>query len=628
MQPKRTERHRCRRLSWQVGRVDAAGLRREGWHVVPWARLAGGIARAQRPGGGRSSLANPAAGVLALYVRHGRLAVTGVPCDTPADLQAVYGYLVEPAFRRGCELLVAASRALSELDEAAYREAPWGYACTLVRLRHLAVIYAAAARVEAPAGPASRWRRLARRLSRRGDTAPRLVPRLDPEQNAAVAAGDGVVQVIAPAGSGKTTVLVERVRELRRRGTAAERILCSTFNRDACAEIAARLEKAGIPGIGVHSFHGLGLRVLKEEGRLRGDLGTLEDAVWRDLVAAALAGHPRGGRLDAAAAQNTISLFKLKLMITPDEARARAEALDPQSPGGARARLLARLYDLHEEHLRCAHRLDFDDLIFAAIRLLQQDACVREKWQSRYERVLVDEYQDIEPAQALLIGLLAAPHDSLFCVGDEDQCIYAWRRAAVQRVIELDQDYPGLERYPLVRNYRCGRDITHASRRLIRHNRQRFRKPLLAGVRERGQIRTWAQPEPAAVAGFAAALALEGPEAGGPVAVLSRTGRLLTAVAAAGGAPLAALVEAGSLELATVHGSKGREWDRVILVGADQGQFPLARTLRPGAAAGGGLEDERRLFYVALTRAKRRLDIVHSRGRGSQFLREAGIKAR
>jgi len=619
---------RCRRLHWRVDRVETAQLRREGWHVVPWAKLARAVARARRPGGGRSSLANPAAEVLALCARHRRLAVTDVPCGTADDLRAVYGYLVEPAFRRGCELLVTSALPLAALAEDAYLEPQWGHACTLARLRHLAALYAKPAAVPAPAPPPSPWRRLARRLSRRGDTAPRLVPRLDPEQNAAVAAGDGVVQVIAPAGSGKTTVLVERVRELRRRGTAAERILCSTFNRDACLEIAARLDKAGIPGIGVHSFHGLGLRVLKEEGRLRGDLGTLADDAWRDLAAAARAEHPRGGRLDAASAQDAISLFKLKLMITPEEAWARAGKLDPQSPGGARARLLARLYELHEEHLLRADRQDFDDLIFAAIRLLQQDRNVRAKWQSRYERVLVDEYQDIEPAQALLIGLLAAPHDSLFCVGDEDQCIYAWRRAAVQRVIELDQDYPGLERYPLVRNYRCGRDITHASRRLIRHNRQRFRKPLLAGVRERGRIRAWAQPEPAQVAAFAAALAREPREQPGSVAVLSRTGRLLAAVGAAGGAPLAALVEAGAVELATVHGSKGREWDRVILVGADQGQFPLARTLRPGADLGGGLEDERRLFYVALTRARRELDIVHSRGRGSQFLGEAGIRAR
>lgn len=642
---------RERRLRWLVagdGAADAASLRRDGWHVVRWRELARGVARARRPGGGRSSLANPASRVLGLFDRHPRLAVLGIPCGTADDLRLVYGYLLEPAFRRGCELLVTADRLPGELRGERYHEPQWGCALTAARVRHLVTVYAEPAPVAAPV-PARvpAWRRLVRRLSRRGDTQPRLVPRLDPEQNAAVAAGDGVVQVIAPAGSGKTTVLVERVRELRRRGTDAGRILCTTFNRDACVEIAARLDKAGIPGIRVRSFHGLGLDILRAEGRLRGELGPVDDDTWRELAEAARRACGDGAparRLDATAAQNAVSLYKLKLMLTPPEALARAQALPAGTPGAARARLTARLYAIYEEHLRRAGRADFDDLIFGPIRLLQEDEDARERWQARYERVLVDEYQDIEPAQALLVGLLAAPHDSLFCVGDEDQCIYAWRRAAVQRVIELDQDYPGLERYPLVRNYRCGRDITHASRRLIRHNRQRFSKPLLAGVRERGTIRAWAQPDPAAVPGFAAALLAghggAGPGGDGPVdaaaaaglsgsvAVLSRTGRLLAAVAAAGGRGLEARVAAGAVELATVHGSKGREWDRVILVGADQGQFPLARTLRPGAGAGGGVEDERRLFYVALTRARRRLDIVYSRGRASQFLREAGIRVR
>lgn len=613
--------------------VSVSALRREGWHVLPWPSLARLVARARHPGGGRSSLANPAAGLLDLYARRPRLAVLDVPCATAADLRTVYGYLLEPAFRRGCLLLVTAARGPDELRGPAYHEPEWGCALTAGRLRHLVALYTTPALVGAPArGPVPAWRQWARRLSRRGDGAPPpLVPRLDPEQNAAVAAGDGVVQVIAPAGSGKTTVLVERVRELRRRGTSAERILCSTFNRDACREIAARLDKAGIAGIGVRSFHGLGLAILKEEGRLRGDLGELGDEVWRELTEAAAAGEPGSGRLDLAAARNAVSLYKLKLMIGPQEAWARAAALT--GAGAPRARLRARLYALHEAHLARAGRLDFDDLIFNAIRLLQDEAALREKWQARFERVLVDEYQDIEPAQALLIGLLAAPHDSLFCVGDEDQCIYAWRRAAVRRVIELDQTYPGLERYPLVRNYRCGRDITHASRRLIRHNRERFRKPLHAGVRERGRIHLWPQPDATAGAAFTARLLAghggEGGEegAGGSVAVLARTGRLLEAVTAAGGPALAVRVAAGEVELATVHGAKGREWDRVILAGADQGQFPLARTLRPGASAGGGLEDERRLFYVALTRARRQLDIVCCRGRASQFLREAGIRA-
>ena len=613
---------RCE-LRWLVDPVDAGALRREGYHVLPFARLAAAVAKSRQPGGGRSSLANPAAGVLGVFARRPRVAVVDVPCASAADLQVLYGYVLEPAFRRECALVVVAARALDDLDGPAFHEPEWGCACTLERVRHLAARYAVAAEVATPARVPA-WRQWWARVSRRGDGLPRLVPRLDPEQNAAVAAGDGVVQVIAPAGSGKTTVLVERVRELRRRGTPADRILCSTFNRDACREIAARLDKAGIPGIGVRSFHGLGLHILKAEGRLRGGLGTTDDDVWRALAeAAADAVGPGARRLDIAAAQNTVSLYKLKLMITPQQALARAA----DKPAGARAHTAARLYALYEAHLRQRDQLDFDDLIFNAIRLLQDDAGVRERWQARFERVLVDEYQDIEPAQALLIGLLAAPHDSLFCVGDEDQCIYAWRRAAVQRVIELDQSYPGLERYPLVRNYRCGRDITHASRRLIRHNTQRFSKPLHAGVRERGRIRVWPQAEARTGAAFTARLLDGHAAADGSVAVLARTGRLLEAVAEAGGEVLQARVASGAVELATVHGAKGREWDRVILVGADQGQFPLARTMRPGASAGGGLEDERRLFYVALTRARRRLDVVHTKGKASQFLREAGIGA-
>ncbi len=614
---------RLRELHWLAGPADIAALRRAGWRVLPYAKLAAAVARSRRTEGGGSSLANPAAGLLRLYARHPRIAVTGAPCATAADLRLLYGYVMEPAFRRGCALRIHADRPLAALAAAgdAYHEPEWGCACTLERLLFLADRYAAATPVPAPA-PVAAWRRLARRLSRRAD-GPRLVARLDPEQNAAVAAGDGVVQVIAPAGSGKTTVLVERVRELCRRGTPPERILCSTFNRDACVEIAARLEKAGIPGIGVRSFHGMGLHILKSEGRLRGGLGETDEATWRDLAEAAFAAAgPGARRLDVAAAQNAVSLYKLKLMVTPAQALERAQA----RPEGSRARTAARLYAMYEEHLRRHDRLDFDDLIFNAISLLQQDAVARERWQARFERVLVDEYQDIEPAQALLIGLLAAPHDSLFCVGDEDQCIYAWRRAAVQRVIELDQAYPGLERFPLVRNYRCGRDITHASRRLIRHNRQRFSKPLHAGVRERGTIRVWPQAEARQLAPFTAQLLAGHGDGAGSVAVLARTGRLLEAVAAAGGEALAARTAAGEVELATVHGSKGREWERVILVGADQGQFPLARTLRPGAGAGGGLEDERRLFYVALTRARRLLEVVHTRGKASQFLREAGLE--
>jgi superfamily I DNA/RNA helicase len=545
------------------------------------------------------------------------LSVLDVPCRTVNDLRLIHGYLVEPAFRAGCCLLIGAERELSDLSAERFIDPEWRCPWTLERLRHLAGLYAVSVEVAVPES-VSRWRRLRNVVTRRVDDRSRLVSHLDAEQNAAIGAGDGIVQVIAPAGSGKTTVLVERVGELCRRGTRPNRILCSTFNRDACLEMGARLAKVGLGEVRVSSFHGLGLSILKEEQGLRDGIGTLETATWEDLAKQAAQAEPGCGPFDGAAAQNAVGIFKLAQMIRPRTAWDRA------SKQGPRQRAEARAYALYQRALRHEGLLDFDDLICESIALLQSDARIRDKWQRRFERVLVDEYQDIEPAQALLIGLLAAPQDSLFCVGDEDQCIYAWRRASVQRVIDLDQTYPGLERYPLIRNYRCGRSITRASRRLIGHNKIRFRKPLQSGIREPGRITMWPQRDLGVGASFVVRLMQDAVP--GQVAVLARTGQLLADVEAAYERETGRRIE--GVELATVHGAKGREWDRVILFGADQGRFPLARVLRSKALhdGGGGLEDERRLFYVALTRARLQLDIICSEKAPSQFLNEAGIR--
>lgn len=597
--------HRTRQLRWTTTAPPAATLRRDGYHVLPFTRVQALVAKARTTGATRSSLGNPAARLLDILAHHPKVAVLGVTLDDAPALHTVYAYLVEPAYRHGCTLLVAADRPLDALDPARYIDPQWRYPWTLERLRHLAARASSPELVAVPA-PVNRWRRWWRRLWRQVDTVPLIptAPRLDPQQRAAALAGDGVVQIIAPAGSGKTTVLIERVRELQRRGTEAGRILCLSFNRDAKVEIATRLQAAGLEGVEVRSFHGLGLRILREEGQLREHVGELDDASLAELCTEYCVPHT------VAEAREVISAFKLAAMVTPEEASAAAPDDDPA----------ARLYAAYDHRLRRDRRLDFDDLVAGAVRLLQVDAAVRHRWQHRFERVLVDEYQDIEPAQALLVGLLAAPHDSLFCVGDEDQCIYAWRRATVQRIIELDQVYPGLERHALERNYRCGRRITAASRRLIEHNRMRFRKPLRAGAPQHGTIEVTACPDRRLGArlvarwlGEAAASAV----AAGEVAVLARTSRLLAEVQAA----CEALgVDPDGVELATIHGSKGREWPRVIIYGVDEGQSPHSQAL-----AEGGLEDERRLFYVAMTRAKERLELVCTRGRESRFISEAGV---
>jgi DNA helicase-2/ATP-dependent DNA helicase PcrA len=760
------EQTRRRRLAWTTTPPVRGQLRRDGYHVVHFQRLRAAILRARTVGSVRSSLANPAARVLSIFARHARIAVLDVSCRTVEDLALLHGYVVEPAFRHDCTLLIHADAALDKLTDGAFIDQDWRYAWTLERLRWLAGLYEVPTDRPCPAS-VNRWRLRFPWVSRRVDSSSRL----DPEQLAAVRAGDGVVQVIAPAGSGKTTVLIARVKELLGRGTSAERILCTTFNKDAVSEMSARLAREGVDGVVVRSFHSLGLWLLKEERCLRARIGSPTFAQWRLLARRAMEAEPDGVWIDAPAAQNAVSDFKLSRMITP--AVALASATD------ARERTVAHLFAFHEQLLAEQGLLDFDDLIAHAVALLRVDASVRRRWQARFERVLVDEYQDIEPAQALLVGLLAAPQDSLFCVGDEDQCIYAWRRATVQRVIELDQVYPGLERFPLVRNYRCGKTITTASRRLIEHNTQRFRKPLRSGTTHRGEVVAWAERDRAACAALAAEWLREA--ARGKVVILARTTTLLREVAlacasrgiafdapqkavsssgargtleaylrlladpreaaaadvelvfrvpnrslpqdtaetvAAGlragasfGQALAGLrvepwrrtklAEAGAfldalakesaadhliarlrsdggldqhyalqermsetervdvevlelvhaaarektvrhlagllgaqtlalrtyrsdtaVELTTIHGAKGREWDCVILYGADEGQLPHAHSM---ADAEDGIEDERRLCYVALTRARERLDIVSTLGRPSRFLREAGL---
>ena len=277
-------------------------------------------------------------------------------------------------------------------------------------------------------------------------TIPSWKAKLDVDQRRAVDSMEGVVQVIAPAGSGKTTTMIARVQELLSRGIPANRILCTTFNKATREELQDRLKELSIVGVDVKNFHALGRFILKEEDQLRSDIGTISYAQWRRLAMLAM-NNVNGVWLDAPVASEAVSNYKLAEMISPAESAARA-----RTPVQATA---AEIYRLYEDHLEEADRHDFDDLIISSVQLLQTNADVRQRWQDKWEAILVDEYQDIEPAQELLIQMIAAPDDSIFAVGDEDQCIYAWRRATVERIVMLDTVYPGLERTVLTTSYRA-----------------------------------------------------------------------------------------------------------------------------------------------------------------------------
>ena len=297
--------------------------------------------------------------------------------------------------------------------------------------------------------------------------------RLDSAQRAAVTAHEGVVQVLAPAGSGKTRVLVARVQELISQGVPAERILCTTFNTASQIDLKNRIQQAGVDGVEVRNFHSLGRHILEQENQLRGGLARFSYNQWHRL--AGIAKNAEAGRvwIDVPEAKDAVSNYKLVHMMGPAE--ATASAVTPF------AKTTAHIYEQYETELERLNQNDYDDYILNAVLLLQTNEPVRRKWQEKWECVLVDEYQDIELTQELLVQLLAAPEDCLMVVGDEDQCIYTWRRAEVERIINLDKRYPGLERAVLATCYRCPPDVVAASSQLIQHNRNRFPKHTVAG---------------------------------------------------------------------------------------------------------------------------------------------------
>lgn len=211
-------------------------------------------------------------------------------------------------------------------------------------------------------------------------------------------------------------------------------------------------------------------------------------------------------------------------LATPDE--LPTEGID------ATERSAQRIYQLYASELKRRDGWDFDDLIFRSVRYLRAEQAARQRWQDRWWCVLVDEYQDIEPAQEQLVQMLAAPHDCLFVVGDEDQCIYAWRRARVERIVELDKQFPTLERVVLGTNYRCGSAIVAAADQLIRHNRVRFSKSVRAGRTDTGTIAVHEYPDSVAEAADTVRWLAEH-STPGDVAVLARTAGRLREIAMA-----------------------------------------------------------------------------------------------
>lgn len=300
---------------------------------------------------------------------------------------------------------------------------------------------------------------------------------LNDRQCEAVKHTEGPLLITAGAGSGKTKVLTCRIAHLLELGVAPYRILAITFTNKAAKEMKERVENlvgAQADSIWLSTFHSFCAKLLRFE--VDGFHGYTRNFTIYDssdqlvLVKECLKKlNLDDKQFTPRSVLGTISSAKNVLM----DARAfAAKASDFYE------QKVADIYAMYQEKLRENNAVDFDDLLFLAVRLLQENDEVREKYQSRFQYILVDEYQDTNHAQYALTKILAARWRNICVVGDADQSIYAWRGADIRNIIDFTRDYPDAASIKLEQNYRSTKTILNAANAVIDNNESRPKKTL------------------------------------------------------------------------------------------------------------------------------------------------------
>lgn len=306
---------------------------------------------------------------------------------------------------------------------------------------------------------------------------------MNPSQRAAVEHVDGPLLVLAGAGSGKTRVITHRVAYLLELGIVPARIMALSFTNKAAGEMRERLAKMVSPGIAAElsmgTFHSLGAWMMREDPLTFGLPGPrfsiLDQGDVYGVVRSLLRehGHHAAGndrRFDLGAIVQRISLWKNDFV--------RAEQLESLVVDEYDV-VAAAIYEHYGERLQSLGAVDFDDLVCRIAHVLRGDEAARDRWQGRFDYVMVDEYQDTNGAQMELLRQLVRPPHNLAVVGDDDQAIYGWRGAKVENILRFEEHYPGSRVIKLQENYRSRAPILKAANAVVRNNQLRHEKELV-----------------------------------------------------------------------------------------------------------------------------------------------------
>ncbi len=306
----------------------------------------------------------------------------------------------------------------------------------------------------------------------------RVLAGLNPQQREAVAHQFGPLLILAGPGSGKTRVIVHRIAYLLQAcDVPPSAILAVTFTNKAAREMRERLD--GLIGgrvgasMAVGTFHSICARWLRRDIQQIGldpRFAIFDDNDQVDLVKQILRELELDDkRTSPRSVLSAISHAKSELIGSAEYAK---------SAQGKWQETVARVYRRYVELLDRNHGLDFDDLLLRTVQLFRDVPSVLERYQERFQQVLVDEFQDTNVAQYEIVKLLAQRHRNLCVVGDEDQGIYSWRSADIRNILNFEHDYPDLKIVVLEQNYRSTSTILQVAQSVIQANRQRKEKKL------------------------------------------------------------------------------------------------------------------------------------------------------
>lgn len=468
---------------------------------------------------------------------------------------------------------------------------------------------------------------------------------LDSQQRAVATTFGMPVVVLAGAGTGKTRAITHRIAHGALCGRLRpEHTLAVTFTARAAGELRQRLHSLGVPRVQARTFHSAALRQLAYFWpRVHG--GELPPVAPNNFALVAEAGQALGMTLTTSSIRELVAEvgWAKASQLSADR---YAELAGPSGRGvpGLEAEQVARLLRRYEQVKKRRGLIDFDDILLCTIALLAEHPQIAEQVRDQYRYFTVDEFQDVSPVQRSLLELWLAERPDICVVGDPNQAIHTFAGAQPGYLTSFAADHPGAVLLKLETNYRSTPQIVRAANALLgRGLRLRAVRPAGAQIEiyptddditEAEQLAGWLREQQRAGLGWsdlavlyrinaqAEALQMALTRAGIPYLVRDPETSLGQRTAQPAGQ------ESDRVTLATLHSSKGLEWEAVAIVGASEGLLPL--TLATTAAA---VAEERRLCYVGVTRARSRLRISWARngspGRGrreaSRFLRGAGL---